>query len=533
MLQTDEHPGTKIKNEDLAFCFPCGTSCYDLPGMNGQLSEHPLTELISEILEKRLSGALRVDRQRVKAVIYFEAGELLYATANLRSLRLAGYLKKRGIPAEIASATNSSSDSDLAAALTSRRLITPTLLDSIIAEQVFDVVRVLLLWTRGDWNFDERARLTGPVRARLPVKQLLLDAARRMDREVVSRRFRSPAETIAPALDAATDLNLSSTEGFLLSRVEAPIALAELLNISGLPEADAYRTIYGLLLAGILQRESGASAFRAPIENQKAPATKTAVPAPSAANPEAAPPRDPQEELKDFLDQLAQATNHYEVLNVPTSADAGDVKLAYYSLARRFHPDRFHGLVQTPLHAQIEAAFARITQAHEALSDPDSRSAYDVKISALSRAGKLSPTLARPSRSADFQVESATNEAGDMALTEQRFKEGVIALQLGQTNTAIASLSAAARLAPNQARYRAYYGRALASHQQSRRLAEAELKAAVRLEPENAEYHVLLAGLYRDLGFSRRAITQLERALSLDAKNVEARRMLESLEVRK
>jgi len=497
--------------------------------MNGQLSEHPLAELISEILEKRLSGALRVDRQRVKAVIYFEAGELLYATANLLSLRLARYLKKRGLPADIAHATDSSSDFDLAAALTSRRLLTPELHDSILAEQVSDVVRVLLLWRGGDWSFDERARLTAPVRARISIKQLLLDAARRMDQKFAAGRLRNPGETISPAIEAAGDLNLSPTEGFLLSRVEGPIPLAELLNVSGLPEPDARQIIYGLTLTGLLKRDSWSYAFRATsAQNDVAPQK---VPAPETAP--TAKPRDAQVELKEFLDQLALATNHYEVLDVPTSAAAGDVKQAYYSLARRFHPDRFHDLARTPLHAQLEAAFARITQAHETLSDPDSRSAYDVKISALSRAGKLFPIGEMPLRSTDDHGEGATSGVDHLALAEQRFKEGDAALQLGQTNIAIACLSAAARLAPNQPRYRAYYGRALASHQQSRRLAEAELQAAVRLDPENGEYHVMLAGLYRDLGFSRRAITQLERALSLNAKNAEARRMLESLEVRK
>lgn len=499
--------------------------------MNGQLSEHPLAELISEILEKRLSGALRVDRQRVKAVIYFEAGELVYATANLLSLRLAGYLKKRGLPSDIAHATDSSSDFDLAAALTSRRLLTPELLDSILAEQVSDVVRVLLLWRGGDWDFDERARLTAPVRARIPIKQLLLDAARRLDQKFAAGRLRNPGETISPAIEAPGDLNLSATEGFLLSRVEGPIALAELLSISGLPDPDARRIVYGLTLSGLLKRESWSNAFRATSAQKDVAPQK--VPAPKTSTPAAAKPRDAQEELKEFLDHLALATNHYEVLDVSTSADAGDVKNAYYSLARRFHPDRFHDLARTPLHAQLEAAFARITQAYEMLSNPDSRSAYDVKISALSRAGKLFPMGEVPVRATDNHVEGPTSVVGDVALAERRFKEGAAALQLGQTNTAIACLSAAALLAPNQPRYRAYYGRALASHPQSRRLAEAELQAAVRLEPGNAEYCVMLAGLYRDLGFSRRAITQLERALSLDAKNAEARRMLESLEVRK
>ena len=49
--------------------------------------------------------------------------------------------------------------------------------------------------------------------------------------------------------------------------------------------------------------------------------------------------------------------------------------------------------------------------------------------------------------------------------------------------------------------YRAYYGRALAANQQTQRLAEAELQAAVKLDPANASYRVMLAELYRTLGF--------------------------------
>jgi tetratricopeptide (TPR) repeat protein len=505
--------------------------------MNGQLSEHPLAELISEILEKNLSGALRVDRQRVKAVVYFEAGELLYATVNLRTLRLDEYLAKHALLSGIIYATTSSTDFDLATDLISRRLLTEEVVGSILAEQVSDVIRVLLLWKGGAWSFDERARLTVPVQIRIDIKQLLLEGARRTDPEFAAGRFRYPGEKISPAIDEGGDLTLSATEGFLLSRVERPIALSELLSISGLPESDARRAIYGLTLAGMLKRDAWPFAFRATNQHPRSAAQRVSPPkaaAPEATSkPQASKPRDTQEELKEFLDQLARATNHYEVLDVSISADAGDVKLAYYSLARRFHPDRFHDLARTPIHAQLEAAFARVTQAHEVLSNPDTRSAYDVKIAALSRAGKAFSIGETPSRATGDHGVSATTGRADVTLAEQRFKEGATALQLGQTNTAIACLSAAARLAPNQAQYRAYYGRALASHLQSRRLAEAELQAAVNLDPGNAAYHVMLAELYKDLGFSRRAITQLERALSLDAKNVEARRMLESLEVRK
>jgi tetratricopeptide (TPR) repeat protein len=502
--------------------------------MEGQLSEHPLAELISEILEKRFSGALRVARERVKAALYFAAGELTYATSNLHSLRLSEYLKKRGLAPPTTDAKDLRSDFAIADELVSRGVLPRPVLDEALAEQVTDVVRVLSLWTSGEWIFDGRARLTEPTLVRVQIKQLLLDAARQMDLRFTSSRIRSPVEVISPASDGLGDLILSPTEGFLVSRVETPIAVGELIMLSGLREPEAHRTIYGLVLAGVLNRELPPRAFR---DGEQPTTTKTpkkaapgiAAPAEPTHKGKPAPVRDAQQELKAFLDQLANATNHYQVLNVPLAADASEAKRAYYSLARHFHPDRFHDLARTPIHARLEAAFARITQAHETLSNPDLKAAYDLKISAQQRADNS----AGNSRVSVKPPAEPSDGADELQIAEKRFQDGVAALQINQTNIAISCLSAAVRMAPNKARYRAYYGRALATNEQTQRLAEAELQAAVKLDPNNPSYHLMLAGLYRSLGFSRRAIAELERVLSLDPQNAEARKLLQALGVKK
>jgi predicted Zn-dependent protease len=90
-------------------------------------------------------------------------------------------------------------------------------------------------------------------------------------------------------------------------------------------------------------------------------------------------------------------------------------------------------------------------------------------------------------------------------------------------------LATAARMSPHEPRYRAYYGRALAADEKTRRLAESELQAAVKLEPSNALYRTMLAELYFDLRFHRRAQTELDRALALDPNNTSARALLRKL----
>ncbi|MGI8919908.1 MAG: DUF4388 domain-containing protein, partial [Pyrinomonadaceae bacterium] len=93
--------------------------------MNGQLNEQPLVELIREIASQHRDGVLRLRHDPVKVVIYFEAGELIYAAANLRELRLAEYVRKQNLlpEEELQALDNSKSDLDLATALSQNGLV--------------------------------------------------------------------------------------------------------------------------------------------------------------------------------------------------------------------------------------------------------------------------------------------------------------------------------------------------------------------------------------------------------------------------
>ena len=138
-----------------------------------------------------------------------------------------------------------------------------------------DVLRVALLWTEGNWEFNERARLNDAVRVNLDTPKLLREAAQRMPLPFVSQRFRNPSETISRSHDVSRTANFLPGESFLLSRLDRPISLEELIALSGLREPEAQRTIYGLALSGFVNREYWQNAFRTasakPIQEQSAP----------------------------------------------------------------------------------------------------------------------------------------------------------------------------------------------------------------------------------------------------------------------
>jgi molecular chaperone DnaJ len=61
----------------------------------------------------------------------------------------------------------------------------------------------------------------------------------------------------------------------------------------------------------------------------------------------------------------------YKVLGIGRNASDAEIKKAYRKLARQYHPDR------NPGDARAEERFKEISAAHDVLSDPDKRRAYD------------------------------------------------------------------------------------------------------------------------------------------------------------
>jgi curved DNA-binding protein CbpA len=274
-------------------------------------------------------------------------------------------------------------------------------------------------------------------------------------------------------------------------------------------QEETLQSLYALAICGVVKR----AAWATPRFNSSAAAS------PGAKTEGAAEAK--IDTVEDFFARTELAADYYDLLGVGHQASADEIKNAYHSLARRYHPDRFHQ-ADAKFRNQIESTFARVAQAYEVLGDESARARYDAQF-----AGSASPDAtakaAMRARSPASQQASTDNRA------ESSFQKGVAATNKRQPQQAVRFFAEAASLEPRCARYRAEYGRALIEDPRTRRLAEFELKAAIALEPDNTSYRVALAELYKALGLRRRAEGELQRALTADPKNTAARTLLASL----
>src|SRR6185503_19573719 len=107
------------------------------------------------------------------------------------------------------------------------------------------------------------------------------------------------------------------------------------------------------------------------------PTSRISTPVSRTATPPS-PTSDPggfRSELQHRAEQIP-GQNYYEILGVDRNASSGAIQMAFFQLAKRWHPDRLG-----PEHADVREVatrvFARMSEAHNMLSDSQKRVEYD------------------------------------------------------------------------------------------------------------------------------------------------------------
>ena len=509
--------------------------------INGNLTAHPLAELLVEILQSRLNGSLRLSHHDSKTIIYFRNGETVFAVSNQRRHRIfelllhAGTITKQHL-VEIPEFTN---DLVLTKTLQEKEIFSASALKSIYAAQIEGILRDVIGWKEGVWTFSSLARIREDISYAVNVQNLLVEYARNVPKDAVVRRFKSFDESFGKKPMPPAQINLIPKEAFLLSRFEQSfMKIDDIKALSGLSDMETLQILYVLWIAGFIYRENWDAAFkehqissiaaaRFEVKKQLAPTeikpvTAEIKPEIKVEKAEEIAPAETKHELtlEKYLQQIENAETHYQLLNISHKANASEIKMTYFGLAKRFHPDLFHRRTDAATHSRIQNAFTKIAHAYDVLRDEDKRRTYNYKLHKhLQELEKLSPEERRK----PVVEQKILTEASEI------FERGFNYLMDEDYEQASPYIVRAIHLAPDTARYHAYYGKLLSMDKNQRFKAEAELLSAIKLEADNPTFRIMLVEFFMQYNQMKRAEGELNRLLAIFPDNHEARVLLDSL----
>lgn len=227
--------------------------------------------------------------------------------------------------------------------------------------------------------------------------------------------------------------------------------------------------------------------------------------------------------IKKYKD-VESGVDLFQVLDVPPTASAADVKLAYFSLAKTFHPDRIAALKVEDLRPQVERVFARMSEAFSVLGDDTRRAEYK-KVQAAGGEEAI-------------RKKEAEDEALAMKIlgAEEHFRQGEMALRRAQFGQALDEFKLALEMNPDEAEHHAMVAWATFQSAADKKAALQPVKQifakALELNDKCVPAYFYLGHVYNFQEDFPRALAQFKRALQLRPGFTDAEREIRVIEMR-
>jgi hypothetical protein len=507
-----------------------------LPFDSGEIkTHHELFALLNKIYSARLTGQLQLVLGRVERQLFFDGGQLVFATSSDRQDSLGEMMLRES------ALTQSQFEEASELVKTGQRF------GSAIAEMGAFTVEQVVLWVQRQLTQITSSVLDYPsgrfyffssleknvvpeIGIPVPLGKLLLEAVRRAKD--------LPLEHLAAVADLHIDLSpdpllryqvveLNDIERRLLLSISHPVSAKDLLANGALPKDSAARALYALLVLGAVisvpapapAEETGRAEERpaqavpgvepeAVREEPVAVAATSETPCPAAAE-ESLEVKKFEGEIRGLL-ELAGKSTYYDLLGVTATSPPEQVKENFHRMARKFHPDRHMG------HSEwldlLQDLMGRLTIAYKTLVDAEKRAAYDKQIAA---AGAF--TLG--------QEKTESEETVDECLT--RAKQ---ALRAHNFAGSILWLRKCVEIAPNVAKHHAMLARSLAAFPQYRQDAVRHFSLAIELDQWNTSTYFQFGELYEVMRLPWRAVPLYRRILEIDPEHTKAIERLAALE---
>ena len=499
--------------------------------MAGTAPTTPLPSLLGQIYLGGRTGTLRIAREGQRLGLGFEKGRLVRALAQ----------NGAGIPALPLPAPDDELGKHLLRVLTELRVErprngsgpTPCSRGSLLES---------LGWPESDVAFTENELEAGPDGgAQATTEELVLESVRRLDPRAVQAALGDTRRPLALAVNPDFDRELSTTDAYLLSRVDGKTSAAEILMVLPQEPEAAERSLLGLVLTGVVEFQQAPT--------RPTPPAREAPPVAASPSPQPAAPEMDEEtrrrleprrrEILEAYDGLAHQS-HFEILSVSEMATEAELKQAYFNKAKKFHPDQYRDPSLADIADRLEAVFLRIGAAYDVLRDPQSRQSYEAALRRRRatehpgpRAAAATPGLPPdPQAAAELNENLVIDSAENVWMAEEAIHRADRLVHDSKVWDAIQLLQA---IIPKiyarkqRERARVLLAKAYIKNPNWLRRGEELLQTVIQEDPENAEAHFALGMLYKESGMSSRAVNMFKKALELKPEHKQAQVALDSM----
>lgn len=346
----------------------------------GRLGQRLLPDLLKDAASRKLTGFVRLSRERATKTIFFDSGRAINAFSSLPSEQLETRLLKEGrtTPGLLDAVKRSQPNPMLLGpALVEKGLISADVVKKAGAEIASQVLHSLWDWPDASYELEE-SRVSVPRVFEIDTVDLVVNRTRSAAAspdyaDVVAPLHKKGVRAELTADDFGSTAKLTSLESYLLSLFTAPIALSEVCGISGLPDEEIRPALSVLVVTGLVTL----------IEEREAPPIE---------QPAAPKPPDPMLEGITRKLQQFETANYYQILGVDKFATTATINNAFDGIVAMFDSYRNDTFRNAELQSKLYQLFTKIKGAYAVLSDPVKRSEYDRPAGAsLPPPAKMSP----------------------------------------------------------------------------------------------------------------------------------------------
>ncbi len=349
----------------------------------GQPLEGPLRELLKVVYLRDLTGTLEVEMAGEIRRFYFLQGDLYLVDGHALAKRLAALLGG----GESESPESPPGSAKVAAPARPVPPMSPEArqdLWALVTRIAGFLVQLEVGKARFQQGRDEHPEnLVGPLSTGLLVMEM---AVLGLDGDEILRRLGGLQTKIVSQSDGSGLEEhdwLGLEEVFLLSRLEVPMVVGDVLTSMGLDREAALRAIERLRSLDLISLPGGADTVsRSPVGPQRLVSEevltrfKERIADVLEKRPVVLDYDEHREALRNLLATLGEK-DHYQLLDLRRDAKVEQVHTQYEELASLVHPAHARRLELTGREQALELIFEKATEAYLTLSDPKRRASYD------------------------------------------------------------------------------------------------------------------------------------------------------------